>query len=98
MATGLLGDPQAQDESQATMVGVFVESSMRRQAIGVSLVETVVEWAQARGSARIHVWITSGNEPAAALYRRCGFQSPGATRPSARTPALLELEMVRNLD
>ena len=98
MATGLVSDPKAQDESQPTMIGVFVDSRARRQGVGIALVERVVEWAHARGSARIHVWIMSGNEPAAALYRRCGFQPTGATKPSHRTPALLELEMVRNLD
>jgi RimJ/RimL family protein N-acetyltransferase len=98
MATGFLGDPKAQDESQPMMVGVFVDGTVRRQGVGVALVESVVAWLHARGSARIHVWIMSENEPAAALYRRCGFQPSGATRLSARTPALLELEMVRNLD
>jgi len=44
------------------------------------------------------VWITSGNEPATRLYRRCRFQFTGTTKPNAHTPNLIELEMARTLD
>src|SRR5260370_37359436 len=80
------------------MVGVFVDDSVRRQGVGVALVGQVVSWAQARGWTRLIVWITSGNEPAIRLYRRCRFQFTGTTRPSAHSPSLIELEMARPLD
>ena len=97
MATGLAADTEAQDGSQPMMVGVFVERTSRRQGVGVALIETIVGWARARGSARLTVWITANNEPAHALYRRCDFHLTGATKPNAHTPTLLELEMARNL-
>jgi GNAT superfamily N-acetyltransferase len=80
------------------MVGVFVDSTVRRQGVGVALIDKIVQWAQARGSTRLDVWITSGNEPAIALYRRCGFEPTGATRPNAHTPTLVEFEMTRKLE
>jgi GNAT superfamily N-acetyltransferase len=93
MATGLGSGPETQDGSQPTMVGVFVERTARRQGVGVALIEAIVGWAQARGSARLTIWITTDNEPAHALYRRCGFHLTGATKPNAHTPTLPELEM-----
>jgi GNAT superfamily N-acetyltransferase len=96
MASGLATGPETQDGSQPTMVGVFVERTSRRQGVGVALIEAIVGWARARGSTRLTIWITANNEPAHALYRRCGFHLTGATRPNAHTPALPELEMARN--
>jgi GNAT superfamily N-acetyltransferase len=95
MATGFLPEsPHAQDP---TMVGVFVDSAVRRQGVGALLVEKVIDWVRARGSARLLIWITDGNEPALALYRRAGFRTTGATRPNAHTPGLAEFEMLLEL-
>jgi len=98
MATGLVVGSEPESNPQPTMVGVFVDGSVRRQGVGVELVEQVVSWALMRGWTRLIVWITSGNEPAIRLYRRCRFQLTGTTRPSAHTPSLIELEMARTLD
>ena len=40
---------------------------------------------------------SSCNEPAIALYRRCGSRAIGATRPNARTSTLIEGEMLLDL-
>src|SRR5262245_36048153 len=98
MATGLVVDLEPETNSHPTMVGVFVDGSVRRQGVGVGLVEQVASWAQARGWTRLIVWITFSNEPAIRLYRRCRLHFTGTTRPSAHTPSLIELEMARTLD
>jgi ribosomal-protein-alanine N-acetyltransferase len=76
---------------------VFVDGAARRQGVGAQLVGKVSKWAEARGWARLFVWITAGNAPALALYRRCGFQATGATRPSAHTPDLMECQLALDL-
>jgi GNAT superfamily N-acetyltransferase len=98
MATGLVSSLETQAKFRPIMVGVFVDSTVRRQGVGVALIEKVIEWARARGSTHLDVWITSGNDPAIALYSRCGFQATGATRPNAHTSTLVEFEMTRNLE
>jgi GNAT superfamily N-acetyltransferase len=98
MATGIIVGLEAENNLHPTMVGVFVDDSVRRQGVGVELVEQVVSWAQARGWTRLIMWITSGNEPAIRLYRRCRFEFTGTARPNAHTPSLSELEMARTLD
>jgi GNAT superfamily N-acetyltransferase len=105
MATGLVSDLESPHAQDLTMVGVFVDPTLRRQGIGALLVDKVIDWAKAcdqarksaRGSARLLIWITDGNEPALALYRRAGFRATGAKRPNAHTPDLLESEMLLEL-
>jgi len=96
MATGLAPDSD-HDAPSPMMVGVFVDGTARRQGVGAQLVAAVIEWARARGWARLLVWITSGNASALALYRRCGFRATGATRPNAHTPGLIECELALDL-
>src|SRR5262245_2969586 len=68
MATGLAPD-RDHEAASPMMVGVFVDGTERRQGVGVQLIDKVIEWAKARGWARLVVWIASGNAPALALYR-----------------------------
>lgn len=96
MATGLAPDSD-HDDASPMMVGVFVAGTARRQGVGAQLTEKVIEWARARGWARLLVWITSGNAPALALYRRRGFRATGALRPSAHMPDLIESELALDL-
>jgi GNAT superfamily N-acetyltransferase len=96
MATGLAPD-RDQHAASPMMVGVFVNGAARRQGVGAQLVDKVTDWARARGWGRLLVWIASGNAPALALYRRCGFRATGATRPSAHTPGLMECELALDL-
>jgi GNAT superfamily N-acetyltransferase len=94
MATGLVDEPAA---SRLALVGMFVEPAARGRRIGVALVEAVAAWARGRGAARLCLWVTSTNDPAIALYRRCGFRPTGKEKPMDHTPALSELQMARDL-
>jgi GNAT superfamily N-acetyltransferase len=74
-----------------------VDAAVRRQGIGAALVQKVIDWARARGSARLLIWITANNDPALALYDRQGFRLTGVKRPTVHTPDLVECEMVLEL-
>jgi len=97
LASGLFAVQADLDEAFPTLVGMFVDKSARQRGIGAALVERIARWTQARGGGRLVLWVTSSNQAAIALYRRCGFESTGSTRPVAHTPACTEHEMVRNL-
>jgi GNAT superfamily N-acetyltransferase len=97
VATGLADDPEGSEKSGPVLVGMFVDGAARRRGVGLALVEGVAAWARARGAARLFLWVTSSNEPAIALYRRCGFRPTSKTRPVAHTPSIAELQMVRDL-
>lgn len=88
MATGRVPDGPRLD-----LVGMFVEPAARGRRVGVALVEAVAAWARDRGVAHLYLRVTSTNQAALALYRRCGFKRTGLDH----TPSLLELEMVRDL-
>jgi len=97
LATGLAEDPEGPKPSGPVLVGMFVDGAERRHGAGAALVEGVAAWARARGAVRLSLWVTAGNEPAIALYRKCGFRPTGETKPLAHTPTLAELRMVRDL-
>lgn len=94
LATGLAGDYKG---AGSTLVGMFVEGDARGQGVGRALVEAVVDWARSRGASQLSLWVTATNEPALALYRRCGFRPTGETEPIAHTPSLTEMRMARDL-
>jgi GNAT superfamily N-acetyltransferase len=95
MAAGLA--PDGESPPDPIMVGVFVDGAVRRQGIGAALVQNVIDWARARRSPRLLIWITASNEPALALYGRYGFRATGVKRPTTHTPDLVECEMVLEL-
>jgi GNAT superfamily N-acetyltransferase len=97
LATGLGDDPDGSEKSGPMLVGMFVDGAERRRGVGLALVEGVAAWARTRGAAGLVLWVTSGNEPALALYRRCGFRPTGKTRPVAHTSSIAEIQMVRDL-
>jgi GNAT superfamily N-acetyltransferase len=94
MATGRVEDPA---EARFELVGMYVEPGARGRGVGTALVEAVTGWARGRGADRLHLWVTSTNHGAIALYRRCGFRATGQGKPLDHTPILSELEMVRDL-
>ncbi len=97
LATGLADDPDGSEKSGPMLVGMFVDGAERRRGVGLALVEDVAAWARTREAASLFLWVTSSNEPAIALYRRCGFRPTGKTRPVAHTPSIAEIQMVRDL-
>jgi GNAT superfamily N-acetyltransferase len=79
------------------LFAMFVEPEARRRGIGAALVESVVEWAKARGAPRLYLGVTATNHDAIALYERCGFRSTGTRRPLEHTPSLTVVEMAREV-
>jgi GNAT superfamily N-acetyltransferase len=94
VATGISRDPEG---PRLELVGMFVEPAARGRGVGAALVESVCAWARVRGTARLYLWVTSTNQAALALYRRCGFRATGRSQPLDHTPSLSELEMVRDV-
>jgi GNAT superfamily N-acetyltransferase len=86
LATGVArqDDPANADP---LLVGMFVDSAARRLGVGVALIEAVSAWARACGAARLTLWVTAGNDPAVALYQRCGIPADGRDQ-TARSHSL----------
>ena len=97
LATCLLSGTAEATVAVPTLVGMFVDGSVRRQGVGIALVEKIAEWTGTRGATRLGLWVTEGNEGALALYHRCGFQRTGVTRAHSHAPGHTECEMMRAL-
>ena len=57
----------------ALLFAMWVDPSIRRQSVGIRLVEAVADWARAGGARRLRVRVTEDNGPAVNLYGRAGF-------------------------
>jgi GNAT superfamily N-acetyltransferase len=85
--TGLAGQPE-ETKQTTLLVAMFVAASVRREGLGVDLVSALTEWARDCGAKQIALWVTSDNDPAAALYGRCGFRFTGASKPHSHAVGL----------
>ena len=57
-------------------VGLFnmaVTRALRRQGIGLALLQAAAGWAATRRAAGIYLQVMADNQPAVALYARAGF-------------------------
>jgi GNAT superfamily N-acetyltransferase len=97
LATGLAADPDELDKAEPLLAGIFVQPVERGHGAGIALVEAVVAWTRARGAPSLDLWVTSTNDPAIALYSKCGFRRTGEQKPLAHSPSLAEVRMVCDL-
>jgi RimJ/RimL family protein N-acetyltransferase len=61
-------------------LGMGVAAPYRSRGIGAALLRATIDAAFARGMTRIELLVRVDNEPAIALYRRCGFELEGRLR------------------
>lgn len=97
-ACGLAGSfLQENDATRAHLVSMWTAPTHRRQGVGRSLVDAVVNWARQRGAHVLFLMVTSSNEAAIHFYERLGFTRTGRTEPYPNDPALFEYEMSKAL-
>ena len=97
IATGLARDLEVPDDPRPTLVAMFVAPEARRGGLGIALVDAVVAWARERNARGLTLWVTAANEPAVALYARCGFERTGERKPLDHTPEAASIRMARDL-
>ena len=97
LATGLREAGDDSRRERFVLVGMFVDPGARGRGVGSGLVQAVAGWARERGAARMYLEVTITNRPAIRLYQGCGFRPTGHRKPLEHTPALLEMEMVREM-
>jgi GNAT superfamily N-acetyltransferase len=61
------------DPATVFLVGMWVAPALRGSGVAGELVAHVVDWARARGAARVCLSVEGRNLRAARLYERCGF-------------------------
>jgi ribosomal protein S18 acetylase RimI-like enzyme len=95
---GLIGAYRSDEEPETVeLISMWVAPHARGQGLGAHLVERVVEGAAGAKATRVALWVTRGNDPAIALYRRTGFSFTAASKAHASHPCREELRMAREL-
>ena len=79
--------------SDVELISMWTSPAVRRRGAGRLLVAAVVDWAIATGADHVHLWVTSGNEPAQALYEAMGFVATGDVQPLPSDPCRDEVRM-----
>jgi ribosomal protein S18 acetylase RimI-like enzyme len=93
---GLVGGFQGKPGT-VELVSLWVRPKARGRGVGEALVDAVVNWARARETISVHLWLMETNEHARLLYERCGFSSTGERQPLPSNEELTEIGMTRLL-
>ena len=64
-------------DGAAELISMWVSPAARGHGVGDRLVQAVARWARQAGSEVLRLAVAQGNENAAGLYRRNGFQLTG---------------------
>jgi ribosomal protein S18 acetylase RimI-like enzyme len=83
------------DRSRASVISMWVAPEERRCGLASMLLEAVRAWAESQGIAMLHLFVTSENRAAMALYRQAGFKETGRSEPYPNDPKMVEFEMER---
>lgn len=95
---GLVGGYRAEGASHTVeLVSMWSAPSVRRSGVGRALVGAVLDWAKAGGASTVDLWVTRGNAPAEALYRRMGFVETQDHKPLPSDPCKDEVRMTLQL-
>ena len=86
---GLVGGYRP-DGALVELVSMWVAPAGRRNGVGAALVDAVVDWS---GADAVELWVTRGNDPAIALYERCGFVTTDEVQPLPSDPCKDEIRM-----
>jgi ribosomal protein S18 acetylase RimI-like enzyme len=81
----------------AWLARLWVDPSVRRDGVGLRLIEAVADWARERGKVTLELSVTANNVAAAALYARAGFVETGRRRPLPADPSRTEVFLSRSL-
>jgi ribosomal protein S18 acetylase RimI-like enzyme len=60
--------------------GIYVEPFMKRQGIGVQMLEFCEQKAQEKGFREICLWVLEKNTSARAFYEKMGYKADGGTK------------------
>jgi ribosomal protein S18 acetylase RimI-like enzyme len=72
---GVVGTLGAMAHSPGTveLISMWVAPEVRGTGVGEALIDAVLVWAAAESVERVVLAVRRGNDPALALYTRCGF-------------------------
>lgn len=71
---GMAGGMPTAEDGVVELISMWVSPAARGSGVGDALVRAVEQWARSRSVRELRLAVAQGNESAAALYRRNGFQ------------------------
>lgn len=75
------------------VVSFWVAPDRRGRGVAGGLLEAVIDWARTEGADLVTLWVVDGNDPAARLYLRYGFQPTGERQPVPGSVSTVESKL-----
>jgi len=80
------------------IISMWVDPGSRRAGTGRALIEALIAWVSSRGLRQLRLMVTSVNTGAIGFYERLNFGMTGRTEPYPNDPAIVEYEMILQLN
>jgi len=80
---GLVGAFARVNPQEVQLISMWVDPQARGRGVARDLIRSVASWADARGAARVVLFVQEANEPAQRLYKQAGFTPTGDRAPAA---------------
>jgi ribosomal protein S18 acetylase RimI-like enzyme len=88
------GFVDAENQSKAHVVSMWVAPTHRKRGVGRLLIRCVMDWAKTVRAQTVHLMVTSNNDAAINFYKHLGFKMTGRVEPYPNDQAVVEFEMV----
>jgi len=85
------------DPDTAHLTAMWVAPEVRRENLGVFIVNAVVKWAQSGGATTLEAWVSENNTGARTFYQKLGFEETGETEPLRSNPKIQMIMIRHNL-
>jgi GNAT superfamily N-acetyltransferase len=76
---------------------MWVAPEVRRENLGIHIVNAIVRWAQSGGATTLEAWVSENNTDARTFYQKPGFEETGETEPLRSNPKIQILMIRLNL-
>ncbi len=82
---------------EVQLISMWVDPAARGRGVARDLIAAVATWTQARGAARIVLFVQEANAPARRLYQQAGFRLTGDRTPASAGRSAFKLVLAASV-
>jgi ribosomal protein S18 acetylase RimI-like enzyme len=82
---------------EVQLISMWVDPAARGRGVARDLIRAVASWTQARGAARVVLFVQEANAPARRLYQQAGFRLTGDRTPASAGRSAFKLVLAASV-